>query len=186
MGEASANIKKEGTTNGRIEVPALTDDEIVVVNSSDIVGHLEFRYPAKPVYPESCAARVHAQGWERAADTFIDPILVDISYWKWADRLDQMPEGLLESARADLRLAYDALDSELTNREFVSGPFSIADIALFPHLANAGNGGQVLRAIAIGSRSWGPMRMEPTKVNAGSHPGAPVCHSGAMICQHQS
>jgi glutathione S-transferase len=42
-----------------------------------------------------------------------------------------MPEGLLESARADLRLAYDALDSELTDREFVSGPFSIADIALF-------------------------------------------------------
>jgi glutathione S-transferase len=123
--------------NGRIEVPALTDDEIVVVNSADIVGHLEFRYPTKPVYPESCAARVHARGWERAADTFIDPILVDISYWKWADRLHQMPEGLLESARVDLRLGYDALDSGLTNREFVSGPFCTADIALFPHLANA-------------------------------------------------
>jgi glutathione S-transferase len=89
--------------NGRIEVPALTDDEIVVVNSANIVAHLVFRYPTKPVYPESYAARVHARGWERAADTFIDPILVDISYWKWADRPDQMPEGLLESARADLR-----------------------------------------------------------------------------------
>jgi glutathione S-transferase len=48
-----------------------------------------------------------------------------------------MLEGLPESARADLRLAYDALDSELTDREFVSGPFSIAGIALFLHLASA-------------------------------------------------
>jgi len=123
--------------NRRVEVPALVDDEIVVVNSADIVAYLEFRYPTNPVYPESPAARVHARAWERAADTFIDPILVDISYWKWADRPDSMPDGLLEAARADLRLVYDALDSELTDREFVSGPFSIADIALFPHLASA-------------------------------------------------
>jgi hypothetical protein len=31
---------------------------------------------------------------------------------------------------------YDALDAELAQREFVSGPLSIADIALFPHLAS--------------------------------------------------
>jgi Glutathione S-transferase, C-terminal domain len=82
------------------------------------------------------AARVHARAWERAADTFVDAILIDISYWKWADRADKMPEGLLEAARADLRLVYDALDHELAHRKFVSGPFSIADVALFPHLAS--------------------------------------------------
>ena len=123
--------------NERVEVPALVDDDVVIVNSADIVAYLEFRYPTNPVYPESAAARVHARAWERAADTFIDPILVDISYWKWAERPDRVPDGLLEVARADLRLVYDALDSELTDREFVSGPFSIADIALFPHLASA-------------------------------------------------
>ena len=32
---------------------------------------------------------------------------------------------------------YDALNSELEHREFVSGPLSIADLALFPHLASA-------------------------------------------------
>ncbi|MGA7455293.1 MAG: glutathione S-transferase C-terminal domain-containing protein [Rhodoplanes sp.] len=47
-----------------------------------------------------------------------------------------MPEGLLEAARADLRLVYDALDKELAHRQFVSGPLSIADIALFPHVAS--------------------------------------------------
>jgi glutathione S-transferase len=125
------------SVNGRIEVPVLVDGDIVVANSADIVSYLEFCYPAKPVYPESPAARVHARAWERTADVFIDAVLIDISYWKWADRQDSMPDGLLEAARADLRLVYDALDSELASREFVSGPLSIADIALFPHLASA-------------------------------------------------
>ncbi|MGA9321729.1 MAG: glutathione S-transferase family protein [Xanthobacteraceae bacterium] len=123
--------------NGRVEVPVLVDGDIVVVNSPDIVAYLDERYPANPVYPQSPAARVHARAWERTSDTLVDPILVDISYWKWAERPDQMPPGLLEAARADLRLVYDALDRELAQREFVSGPLSIADVALFPHLASA-------------------------------------------------
>jgi glutathione S-transferase len=51
--------------NGRIEVPALVDDGIVVVNSADIVAYLDYRYPAKCVYPDDPAARVHARAWER-------------------------------------------------------------------------------------------------------------------------
>ena len=123
--------------NGRVEVPALVDGDIVVVNSADIVSYLEFRYPANPVYPQDPAARVHARAWERAADSFIDPILIDVSYWKWAERDDSMPAGLLEAARADMRLVYDALERDLSNSEYVSGPqLSIADIALFPHIAS--------------------------------------------------
>jgi glutathione S-transferase len=122
--------------NGRVEVPVLVDGDVVVVNSADIVGYLEYRYPVNPIYPEAPAARVHARAWERAADAFIDAVLINISYWKWADRHDPMPEGLLDAARADLRRVYDALDGELAQREFVSGPLSIADFALFPHLAS--------------------------------------------------
>jgi glutathione S-transferase len=89
--------------NGRIEVPTLMDGDIVVVNSPDIVAYLEHRYPQMPVYPQEPAARVHARAWERLSDTFVDPIFVDVSYWKWAERPDHMPQGLLEAARADLR-----------------------------------------------------------------------------------
>jgi glutathione S-transferase len=122
--------------NGRIEVPALIDGDVVVVNSPDIVVYLDHRYPTKSVYPDEPAARVHARAWERVADSFVDPILVNISYWKWAERPDKMPEGLLEAGRSDLQLVYDALDKELAQRQFVSGPLSVADIALFPHLAS--------------------------------------------------
>lgn len=123
--------------NGRVEVPTLVDGDTVVVNSSDIVSYLEHRYPDRAIYPVAPDARVHARAWERTADAFIDPILVDISYWKWAERPDTMPTGLLEAARADLSLVYDTLEAELTEREYISGPLSIADIALFPHIASA-------------------------------------------------
>ena len=56
---------------------------------------------------------------------------------EWAERPDKIPDGLLEAARADLRNVYDALDTELAARQFVSGPLSVADIALFPHIASA-------------------------------------------------
>ncbi len=123
--------------NGRVEVPALVDGNIVVVNSSDIVAYLEHRYPDKPVYPRAAAERVHARAWERAADTLIDAILINISYWRWAERPDAMPEGLLAAARKELALVYARLEQDLANSDFVSGELSIADLALFPHLVAA-------------------------------------------------
>ncbi len=123
------------TINGRTEVPVLIDDDVVVVNSSDIVAYLDDRYPQRSIYPADPAIRVRARAWERAADTFLDAILINVSYWKWATRKDAMPRGLLEAALADIELTYERLDHDLARSEFVCGAFSIGDIALFPHLS---------------------------------------------------
>ena len=82
--------------NGRVEVPTLVDGDTVVVNSSDIVSYLEHRYPDRAIYPVAPDARVHARAWERTADAFIDPILVDISYWKWANARTRCRRGFLK------------------------------------------------------------------------------------------
>jgi glutathione S-transferase len=136
-GLLKANHEALKAANGRIEVPVLVDGDVVVVNSADIVAYLDAQYPSQPVYPPSAAARVHARAWERTADSYVDAILINISYWLWADRKDTMPDGLLEAARTDLALVYDALERDLARGDFISGPLSIADIALFPHLASA-------------------------------------------------
>lgn len=136
-GLLKANHAALESVNGRIEVPVLVDGDITVANSADIVAYLEFRYPQKPVYPASPAARVRARAWERTADSLVDPILINISYWMWADRHDSMPEGLLDAAKADLRHVYSGLDRDLAANEFICGELSIADIALFPHLSAA-------------------------------------------------
>jgi len=136
-GLVKSNHEALKAVNGRIEVPVLLDGDLVVVNSADIVAFLEARYPQKPIYPPSVAARIHARAWERASDSYVDAILINISYWLWADRDDAMPAGLLEAARSDMAQVYDALERDLATRDFISGPLSIADIALFPHLASA-------------------------------------------------
>lgn len=123
--------------NSRLEVPALVDDELVVVNSADIVAYLEHRYPQNSVLPSCPKLRVKARKWERIADTLVDPILVDISYWMWAHRDDQMPEGMLEAARSNLATVYEQLEQELKQNEYICSTLSIADIALFPHLIGA-------------------------------------------------
>jgi len=130
-----SNARALEAANGRVEVPALIDGDVTVANSSDIVAYLEHTHPEPPVYPADPAARVRARAWERCADTTIDSILADISYWSWAERPDQMPAGMQEAAQSDLDRIYDALERDLEGQAFVCGDLSIADLALFPHLA---------------------------------------------------
>lgn len=136
-GLARDNRAQLAAVNSRIEVPVIDHDGLVVVNSADIAAYLDRVFPERSIYPRDTATWVKARAWERCADSTIDPILVDISYWVWAIRSDEMPGGLLEAARADLAPIYDTLDAELDGRAWICGELSIADIALFPHLSGA-------------------------------------------------
>lgn len=133
-GLALANRARLEAVNGRVEVPVLDHDGLVVVNSSDIVAYLERVAPERPVFPHEPARWVAARAWERCADGFVDPILVDLSYWIWAERADARPEAWVTAGRRDLELVYAALERDLDGRDFLCGDLSIADIALFPHL----------------------------------------------------
>ena len=132
--ENETSVKNFEQINQRKEVPVLVDDGLTVVNSADIVAYLDHQYPSSPVLPESPAARVLARKWERLSDTLLDAITVDLIIWNWAD-IGPRPKGLLEAGKEDLEKIYQQLDLDLRNKSFVCGELSIADIALFPHLA---------------------------------------------------
>ncbi|HUT49396.1 MAG TPA: glutathione S-transferase family protein [Alphaproteobacteria bacterium] len=121
--------------NGRAEVPVLVDGDIKVVNSADIVAYLDRQYPEPPVYPADPKMHVRARAWERCADSTIDPILIDISYWLWAKRPDVMPVGLLDAAREDMNEVFAALERDLEGNDYVCGTLGIADLALLPHIS---------------------------------------------------
>src|SRR5262252_3403177 len=93
------------TINPRAEVPALVDGDITVVNSSDILLYLEMAYPSPAIYPLSVKDRVTARALERLHDHRFDPIIVDSSYWVWAERPDQPPPGLKDAAQKDMNNA---------------------------------------------------------------------------------
>ena len=123
------------TVNPRREVPVLIEGETVVVNSAHIVAYLEDAYPIPAVLPGDAAARARIREWERLADTLLDPIVVDVSLWSWANRQDSPPAGLREAAMRDLDEIYARLEDQLAHgHQFLCDQFSLADIALFPNL----------------------------------------------------
>lgn len=123
--------------NPRLEVPVLTDGDLVVVNSSDILQYLDWRYPGQSLYPAAIEQRVVARALERLADQRFDPIVVDCSFWHWAERDDQPPPGLLQAAQKDIDVVFDHLEQALLSRPN-PWPFQspgIVECAWFANLA---------------------------------------------------
>lgn len=135
-GLAIPNGDRLAEVNPRREVPALSHDGRLVVNSADICAYLERRFPDKPVYPTAIGDWTRARAWERCADHTVDPILINISYWMWANRSDAVPEGLVDAAKRDLDLVYAAMNRDLEGQDFLCGELSIADFAMFSHLTS--------------------------------------------------
>jgi glutathione S-transferase len=125
--------------NPRGEVPVLADDELTVVNSSDILQYLEWRYPDPPLYPAGIAERVAARALERLADDRFDPIVVDCSFWHWADRDDKPPAGLLEAGQRDVDTVLTRLEQAFANRPkpWPFGAPGLVECAWFPNLIAA-------------------------------------------------
>jgi glutathione S-transferase len=123
--------------NPRLEVPVLQDDDLVIVNSSDILQYLDWRYP-RPLllYPERIEERVAARALERLADHRFDPIVVDCSFWHWTARDDQPPPGLRDAAQRDLDATLAYLEAELTRRPspWPFGAPGVVECSFFPNL----------------------------------------------------
>lgn len=136
-------------TNPRGEVPVLVDDSLVVIDSADIVLYLEDRFPAPSLLPGSAAERARARAWQRLSDTALDAVIHDISLWTWPThkRVDVAPPGLIEAGTRDLASLLRRIDHALATAEYLAGPLSIADFAVFPHLTS-------LKVLGIGLESY--------------------------------
>lgn len=133
---SNPSLRELGHLNDRAEIPILLHGDLVVVNSSDIVAYLDHAFPKDPVYPSHPAKRVLARRWERVADTLVDAIVTDLAIWNWAN-IGSMPEGLRAAGQRDIGEIYDELERDIGEQSFICGALSIADLALFPHLAAA-------------------------------------------------
>jgi glutathione S-transferase len=125
--------------NPRAEVPVLFDDDLVIINSSDILQYLEWRYPQPPLYPQVIADRVVARALERLADQRFDPIVVDCSFWQWAERDNVPPIGLMEAGQTDIERTLARLEPVLVSRPkpWPFGMPGVVECAWFPNLLAA-------------------------------------------------
>jgi len=135
---ASSELDRLRRVNSRAEVPVLVDGSLTVVDSADILAHLEDRFPRPALLPTSLELRAKARSWQRIADGVLDAIVHDISLWTWPThhRKDAPPPGLLDAGHRDLEALLSRLEATLDARGFVCGELSIADLALFPHVSS--------------------------------------------------
>jgi glutathione S-transferase len=117
--------------SGQPLVPVLVDDGRVVVDSTEILRHVEAAQPDPPLWPADEAARAEL-------DVFLD----------WFNRVWKVPPNAIEAERAsetpdesriaalaeELSASRDLFERLLTDRDYLLGEFSAADCAVFPFL----------------------------------------------------
>jgi len=120
--------------NPRAEVPAIVDGDFSLYDSTVICEYLEDRHPNPPLYPTDPRARAKCRLIEDVADTQLDAAM-------YAVAIVEMGRGetngaLHDATRRDLDRLYEDLEQRLEG-DFFCGTFSLADIAVLPHIMAA-------------------------------------------------
>ncbi len=120
--------------SGQPLVPVLVDGAEVVIDSMEIVRHLDARHPDPPLYPSDPASRAEML------------IFIDWFNRVWKATPNNLESELalmspdpdrLSSLAASMRGSLDRFEALLEEREYLFGAFSAADCAAFPFLRYA-------------------------------------------------
>ena len=121
--------------NPRAEVPALLDGDLALYDSTVICEYLEDSHPAPALYPRDPGLRAKCRLVEDLADTQLDAALYAVTLVEFGRR-ESHPE-MRAAAGRDMQRLYDELEHLLGAGEFFCGAYSIADIAVIPHVVAA-------------------------------------------------
>lgn len=115
------------------QVPALDDEGFVLYDSTIINEYLDDEYPYPPLMPKDSEGRARARMMEDFRDSRFNPAFVKI--------IQEMrkPEGERDSnnigaAKAEIGACFDRIEKELEGKEYLAGPFSLADIAFMANI----------------------------------------------------
>ena len=104
-------------------IPVLRDDDEVIGETSIIIEH---------VGGARLVPSLQARTWDRICDQYISDAVQAIVAETIAERFD---ERVVSQARSRLEMAYDMLEAQLAEHEFLAGDtFTIADCAAGPGL----------------------------------------------------
>ena len=115
------------------QIPAFDDEGFVIYDSTVINEYLEDEYPYPPLMPSDSEGRARARLMEDFRDTHFNPYFVHLI------QETRKPEGerdeqRIQNAKAEITKGLDRIESELQDREYLAGPFSLADVAFMSNL----------------------------------------------------
>src|SRR6185295_7256868 len=121
--------------NPRAEVPALVDGDFALYDSTLICEYLEDRYSEPALYPADARLRAKCRLVEDLADTQLDAAMYAVTLVEFGRR--ESHAEMHEAAGRDMRRLYDEFERLLGESEFFCRTYSVADIAVVPHVAAA-------------------------------------------------
>ncbi len=147
--------------NPRAQLPILSDDEHVIWDSQAILTYLARRYGEERWLPIDASGLSSVVRWMMLANEEIRAL----AWARVAVRMNRDHERLAR-LQSEGRAGLDVLEAQLGATTWVAGAnFTIADIACFPYVALAPEGGVTLdRYVAI--RRWiGQIQAQPDFVS---------------------
>jgi glutathione S-transferase len=121
--------------NPRAEVPALVDGDVSLYDSTVICEYLEDRYPEPTLYPSDPRLRAGCRLVEDIADTQMDAAMYAVTVVEFG-RGESHPEMHAAAAR-DMERLYADLERLLADGDYFAGKYSLADVAVLPHVIAA-------------------------------------------------
>jgi glutathione S-transferase len=114
-------------------VPALDDEGFVVYDSTVINEYLEDEYPYPPLMPKDSEGRARARLMEDLRDSHFNPAFGQLNRELRKPEAERDPK-VIEQAMAKITECFDRIEKELEGRDYLAGPFSLADIAFIPNI----------------------------------------------------
>jgi glutathione S-transferase len=115
------------------QVPALDDEGFVLYDSTIINEYLEDEYPYPPLLPKDSEGRARARLMEDLRDSHFNPASAQLNRELRKPEAER-DQNAIQQARAKITECFDRLEKELEGREYLAGPFSLADIAFVPNI----------------------------------------------------
>ena len=112
--------------NPKQQVPVLIHGDLEIFDSTQIFEYLEDLKPEPALWPPSAAHRARARNLEHRSDEIYFPHIIRLMGLQ--DRLHESAAGEAIAAAADY---YTQMERQLSDRSFLAGAFSYADIAFY-------------------------------------------------------
>ena len=127
--------------NPNKKIPVLIDGDFHMWESNAILLYLGKKFSPNRLYPENLEAFGAMAQWLFFGKTSVDPNLAVARYFiKFLNPADR-DEKRLNELRTQGNSVLKILDNHLQHKDFLAGAYSIADIACYPYVNMAPEGG---------------------------------------------
>ena len=116
------------------KIPAMTDGDLAIPDSSAICGYIEKKHPTHPIYPENVADYGRARWFEDCADNELPKATAALFFNRVAVKMmgrepdEAVIQQIIEQVQPGI---FDYLENEIGDKTYLLGDaFSIADIAI--------------------------------------------------------